>query len=76
MTTLDVASLGRLLELVWAAIAEQEPATADQLGAAMREGATSFEAVEREDATVLLVKVGGYAVAEVDVRMLVPLDDL
>ena len=76
MSDIDLAGLRRLFALTWDAIAEQDSHVRDQLEAFMRDGLVWFRFVDRDGVPTALVTVGGYDVAEVDIRRLVPLDDL
>ena len=72
----DTAALRRLLDYVNQAVAEQDPHVADQLNAALRDGRTALGFRERGGAVWAVVTIDGAEVAEVDLRNLVPLDDL
>ena len=73
----DLEALGRLREYVEDALAAQSPHIADQLRAALRDGRTSLR-IGPDDAgnTVVTVFVDGNALTRVDLRNLVPLDDV
>ena len=74
--SVDEAALRRLLDYVDRAVAEQDPHVADQLNAALRDGRTALAFRERDGALWAVVEIDGHEIAHVDVRQLVPLDDL
>ncbi len=73
---IDEAGLKRLMGYARDAIKQQPPHIADQLDAAMREGRTRLEFQTIDGDLWALVEIDGNRVAQVDVRNLVPLDEL
>ncbi len=73
---IDEAGLNRLMGYARDAIDQQPPNIADQLTAAMRDGRTRLQFRTIDGDLWALVEVDGNRIAQVDVRNLVPLDDL
>lgn len=76
MSDLDTLALRRLLVYAHQAIDTQETHVGDQLRAALRDGHVSLRFFPRDGAVFGAVDVDGYPVCEVDIRNLVPLDDI
>jgi hypothetical protein len=67
---------GGLLEYARQAIGSQDEGVADQLQAALDEGRVTFRFTEVDGIPHAVVTVAGHALAQVDIRNIVPLDDL
>ncbi len=77
MTThIDTAAVIRLAGYTRRAIDAQDLHLQDQLNAAVAAGDMNWFFTERDDDMVAVIEVAGYRIAEVDIRALVPLDDV
>ncbi len=74
---IDTAAVIRLAAYTQQAIDAQDVHVQDQLNAAVDQGEMRWTFEDGEDGVpVAVVEVGGYRVAEIDIRALVPLDDV
>jgi hypothetical protein len=76
MTIIDARGLQSLMVYTQDAIDAQPAHVADQLRAALHDGRTTLRFRVIDGDLHAVVEVDGYEVASVDVRNLVPLDDL
>ncbi len=78
MTThIDTTAVIRLAAFTRRAINAQDVHVQDQLNAAVDQGEMNWTFEEGENGVpVAVVEVGGYRIAEIDIRALVPLDDV
>ena len=72
----DAHFLTALRGYVERALDQQEPHVADQLRAAFHDGKTEIRFENRDGFPHVVVAIDGYDVTAVDIRNLIPLDDL